>query len=90
MNAMPNTHPPAMMTVCGEYSLAQTIVNGPPIDINAIARVPIRLIRAVDAPVNGVFDSRAISSYSDCHTPKVKIRAQVVNMTRKPEATTIT
>ena len=64
-------------------------MNGPPIDINAMAKVPIKLIRAVDAPVNGVLASRAISSYSDCHTPKVNIRAQVVNMTRKPEATTM-
>ena len=78
-----------MITICGEYSLAQTIVKGPPIDINAMARVPMRLIRAVDAPVNGVLASRAISSYSDCHIPNVNIRAQVVNMTRKPEATTI-
>lgn len=51
-----------MTTVCGEYSFAHTIVNGPPIDINAISNVPIKLMRAVDVPVNGVFVYAAISS----------------------------
>jgi len=62
MNASPNNHPPTMTTVCGEYSFAHTIVNGPPIDINAISNVPIKLMRAVDVPVNGVFVYAAISS----------------------------
>lgn len=90
INATPNIHPPAIITACGEYSLAHTIVNGPPIDIRAIAKVPIRFMRAVLVPVKGVLGCWAISSYRDCHTPKVKIRAQVVNMTRKPEAATMT
>lgn len=50
------------MTTYGEYNLTQTIVNGPPIDIRAMAKVPTRLMSAVVVAVHGMLGSRAISS----------------------------
>lgn len=60
------------MTYRGGYCFVHAVANGAPIVISAIERVPIRSICAGVAPVNGVFGSFDMESYSSWNTPNAK------------------
>lgn len=49
--------PPLQITARGEYCFSQADVNGAPIVMSAMERVPIKSICAGVAPVNGVLGS---------------------------------